>query len=208
MSLTGSASPPTKSGGERGARRLAERAGSLEKPCAGEATEHRERRHHEHEMAQAIVEGRMCNHRHQHRQDGGERDQDIIGAAVERQVASRGRNQRAGSAGQPERQHDFRQLEREQMRQVARRHGGHREQLAGIQFPPRLFEERVEIFCRPHRIERRKDRPGPQQPHDQVTERQCRQQPPDKLPERVPRSGESRQCALRSITMSSKAASA
>ena len=77
------------------------------------------------------------------------------GAAVDRHAAARGGDEGANSSDQPERQHDFRQLEQEQMRQIARRHGGDVDQPAFVQFLPRLFEKRVEIFRRVQRIERR-----------------------------------------------------
>ena len=80
MSLTGSASAADERGGKRAGGNFAERALALEKPGAGEAAEHRERRDHEHEMAQAIVERRMRQHREQDRKKCGQRHQHEIGA--------------------------------------------------------------------------------------------------------------------------------
>ena len=70
-------------GDKRAGGDFAERARALEKPGAGEASEHGKRRHHEDEMAQPVVERRVRQRREQNRKNRGERDQDIVGAQID-----------------------------------------------------------------------------------------------------------------------------
>ena len=83
-------------------------------------------------------------------------------------------NESANRPGESERQHNFRQLEHKEMRQVTGRHLSYSEQFPGIHLSPGLFEKRVEVFGGADRIEWRQHRPRPQQSHDQVTDHESR----------------------------------
>ena len=76
MSLTGKRDAGDEDGGQRGERGLAVPAGAVGEPGHGEPAERRERRHHEDEMAQAIIERRPRHHGEGDGQDCGERHQD------------------------------------------------------------------------------------------------------------------------------------
>jgi arylsulfatase A-like enzyme len=96
-----------------------------DEPCPGQPTEHCERRHHEHEMTQAVIECRARDHCDDNRHDGGERHGEQPRPAIDRNARARRCNEGADNARCSQRQHDFRQLEHEQMRQIARRHVRH-----------------------------------------------------------------------------------
>jgi hypothetical protein len=90
---------------------------------------------------------------------------------------------RAEQPDDPERQQQYRQLERHQRRHIAARHVGREDQNAAEQFSPGLFEKAREIFRSLQRIERRLHRPRPNHRHHCIGENQTGEQPKQQLTE-------------------------
>ena len=79
---------------ESGEREPAVAAYALDQPAGGKAAQYGEWRHHEDEVAQAVIERRPRHHGDDDRQECGERDDQQAGAARRRQAAV-GRRDRA-----------------------------------------------------------------------------------------------------------------
>ena len=145
-------------------------------PRERHARQHRHRRNHEDEVANAVVKRRTLHHRDQQRQRRRERQHQQDGLAPGRHLAARQRDQRADDAGDAKTQQHLRKLQREQGRQIRPGHVRHRDQRAIEHFLPRLLEEVREIGQRAKRIAWLHDRPRPDQAHDEIAEDQARQQ--------------------------------
>ncbi len=142
-------------------------------PGEGRTCEHRHRRDHKNEMANAVVERRSRRQR-QHQEDG---------LAAGRYIGARQQHQRADDTGDRKTEQDLGKLQREQGRQIRPGHVGHRHQRAIEHFLPRLLEEVREVGQGVEGIARLDDRPRPDQPHDEVAEDQAGQQHIDNMQE-------------------------
>ena len=173
MSTTGEATPAISASAPAMTALVRRHCSRCAIHAAASAAEHGERRQHEHDMADAVIDHRPRRDRDHDRQRRGERNGEKRGAAagigaalaVAIVLPAEGKDQRADKPADAEHQHQFRHLDREQCRHIAARHVVDRDQLAGKELAPRLLENRREIFHRAERIERRQRRstarPGP-----------------------------------------------
>ena len=165
--------------GESGAHEAAVHLQARDRPAGCDAAEHGERRHHEDEMADAVVERRMRD-RWRGRRAGRPRRPASAGwralpaAWRERAAAIKAPTTPAS----PSASSSSGSLSSKQMRQIltpAFRVTGSARARRTVRATAFRTEERVEIFGGADRIERRDDRPWPQQGHDQIAEHEARQ---------------------------------